>query len=191
MNQRYNKLYFHILLKYLALNRLFDIGSIRYFFALFIHGYTIKGDMFGFTLTSTIIKVASLHGLAAQHTDSLHSRSEAVLEHSHLKALMLEAWDVTAEFPTQRPVTRSFDVFFELRLNKRWSNNREASDLRRHRVHFNVIVSAGWLVGNTYPDIYCGTHRMGLYCMVLRFVSFYRLKVSLQHNSSIYSNNKR
>ena len=28
---------------------------------------------------------------------------------------------VTGEFPAQRPVTRSFDVFFR-RLNKRWSN---------------------------------------------------------------------
>ena len=28
---------------------------------------------------------------------------------------------VTGEFPAQRPVTRSFDVFFDLRLNKRWS----------------------------------------------------------------------
>ena len=28
---------------------------------------------------------------------------------------------VTGEFPTQRPVTRSFDVFFHLRLNKRLS----------------------------------------------------------------------
>ena len=28
---------------------------------------------------------------------------------------------VTGEFPTQRPVTRSFDVFFYLRLNKRLS----------------------------------------------------------------------
>ena len=27
----------------------------------------------------------------------------------------------TVEFPTQRPVTRSFDVFFDLRLNKRLS----------------------------------------------------------------------
>ena len=26
---------------------------------------------------------------------------------------------VTGEFPTQRPVTRSFDVFFDMRLNKR------------------------------------------------------------------------
>ena len=28
---------------------------------------------------------------------------------------------VTGEFPTQRPVTRSFDVFFDLRMNKRLS----------------------------------------------------------------------
>ena len=28
---------------------------------------------------------------------------------------------VTREFPTQRPVTRSFDAFFDLRLNKRLS----------------------------------------------------------------------
>ena len=28
---------------------------------------------------------------------------------------------VTDEFPSQRPVTRSFDVFFDLRLNKRLS----------------------------------------------------------------------
>ena len=27
----------------------------------------------------------------------------------------------TGEFPAKRPVTRSFDVFFDLRLNKRWS----------------------------------------------------------------------
>ena len=28
---------------------------------------------------------------------------------------------VTGEFPSQRPVKRSFDVFFDLRLNKRLS----------------------------------------------------------------------
>ena len=37
------------------------------------------------------------------------------------------------EIPARRPVTRSFDVFFDLRLNKDWVNNREAGDLRRHR----------------------------------------------------------
>ena len=30
-------------------------------------------------------------------------------------------WPVTGEFPSQRPVTQSFDVFFYLRLNKRLS----------------------------------------------------------------------
>ena len=45
---------------------------------------------------------------------------------------------VPGEFPSQRPVTRSFDVFFDLRLN--WGNNREAGDLRRHRAHYDVIV---------------------------------------------------
>ena len=35
---------------------------------------------------------------------------------------------VTGEFLAQRPVTRSFDVFFDLRLNNDWVNNREAGD---------------------------------------------------------------
>ena len=35
---------------------------------------------------------------------------------------------VTGEFPAQTPVKRSFDIFFDLRLNKRLS---EAGDLRR------------------------------------------------------------
>ena len=44
------------------------------------------------------------------------------------------------EFPEQRPVTRSFDVFFGLCLNNGWVNNREAGDLRRHGAHYDVIV---------------------------------------------------
>ena len=47
---------------------------------------------------------------------------------------------VTREFPTQRPVMRSFDAFFDLRLNKRWVNNFEADDLRRHRAYYDVTV---------------------------------------------------
>ena len=30
--------------------------------------------------------------------------------------------------------------FFDLRLNKRWVNNREVGDLRRHRAHYDVTV---------------------------------------------------
>ena len=51
---------------------------------------------------------------------------------------------VSNEFPAQRPVARSFDVFFDLRLNKRstWVNNRDAGDLGHHRAHYVVIVMA-------------------------------------------------
>ena len=35
---------------------------------------------------------------------------------------------VTGEYPAQRPVTQSFDVFFDLRLNKRLS--KQSGDLR-------------------------------------------------------------
>ena len=39
------------------------------------------------------------------------------------------------EFPTQRPVTRSFDVSLICVWINGWVNNREAGDLRRHRSH--------------------------------------------------------
>ena len=47
---------------------------------------------------------------------------------------------VTGEFAAQRPVTQSFDVFFDLRLAKRLSKNGEASDLRCHCAHYDVTV---------------------------------------------------
>ena len=42
---------------------------------------------------------------------------------------------VTGQFPVQRPVTRSFVIFFGLR-----PNNHEIGDLRRHRAHYDVTV---------------------------------------------------
>ena len=53
---------------------------------------------------------------------------------------------VTGEFHAQRPATRSFDVFFDLRLNKRLSKQswgwrfETPGDLRRHRAHYDVTV---------------------------------------------------
>ena len=40
---------------------------------------------------------------------------------SALLAICVENSPVTGQFPSQRPVTQSFDVFFDLRLNKRLS----------------------------------------------------------------------
>ena len=47
---------------------------------------------------------------------------------------------ITGGFATQRPVTRSFDVFFDLRLNQQLSKQWKAGDLRRHRAHYDVTV---------------------------------------------------
>ena len=47
---------------------------------------------------------------------------------------------VTGEFPSRKPVTLSFNVyFFNLRLNKRLGTNRDAGDLRRHRVIIKLL----------------------------------------------------
>ena len=60
---------------------------------------------------------------------------------SALRAICAGNSPATGEIPTQRPVTRRFDVFFDLCLNKNvWVNNREAGVLRRHRVHYDAIV---------------------------------------------------
>ena len=46
---------------------------------------------------------------------------------------------VTGGFPSQRSVTQSFDVFFDLRINKQLSKqSRPWGDLRRHRAHYDV-----------------------------------------------------
>ena len=107
------------------------------------------------------------------HWDTMHqcqaSDSKSRWRHqmetfSALLALCAGNSQVTGEFHSQRPVTRSFDVFFDLRLNKDWVNNREADDLRRHSVHHDVIVmwhGWDWLVSDernvtAYARIFLG-----------------------------------
>ena len=57
---------------------------------------------------------------------------------SALLALCAGNSPVPDGFPTQRPVTRSFNVFC-VWING-WVNNREAGDLRRYRAHYEVTV---------------------------------------------------
>ena len=58
---------------------------------------------------------------------SEYEQSETRLSHDYWLRHQMEnfsallAFCVTGEFPAQRPVTRSFDVFFDLRLNKHLS----------------------------------------------------------------------
>ena len=60
---------------------------------------------------------------------------------SELLAFCAGKSPVTGEFPSQRPVAWSFDVLFDLRLNKRLGGkNPVAGDLRCHRAHYDVTV---------------------------------------------------
>ena len=63
---------------------------------------------------------------------------------------------VPGEFPTQRSVTRNFDVFFDLRLNKRLSG---AGDLRRYRAHYDVTLMKAirnlWCKNSPHRSLYC------------------------------------
>ena len=66
------------------------------------------------------------------------------------------------EFPTQRPVTRSFDVFFDLRLNKRlskqpwgwWFETRSWSLWRQCNVYFMSVTSTNNI---SFQKSYCPT----------------------------------
>ena len=58
---------------------------------------------------------------------------------------------VTGEFPAQMPVTRSFDVIFDLRRTIGWVNSREVGYLRRHRAHYDVTVM---LLSHHYYNIF-------------------------------------
>ena len=65
---------------------------------------------------------------------------------------------VTGEFPAQRPVARSFDVFFDLRLNKRlskqswgWWSETPSRSFRRHcNVRIPIINMRGSLDGLSF-----------------------------------------
>ena len=59
---------------------------------------------------------------------------------SALLAICARNSPVSGEFPAQMPVTWSFDIFFDLRLNKRLGKQCGAGDLRRYRAHYDVTV---------------------------------------------------
>ena len=67
---------------------------------------------------------------------------------SALLALCAGNSPVPGEFPAQRPVTRSFSVFFELRLNKQswgWWFETQSRSLWRHRNEVNSDCMRWWV----------------------------------------------
>ena len=74
---------------------------------------------------------------------------------SALLALCAEHSPVTVEFPSQRPATRSYDVFFDLRLNKRlnkqswgWWFETPSCSLWRHSNGKTGIKCKGVIIWN-------------------------------------------
>ena len=104
----------------------------------------------GIYCTSYIIGVIRLEWLFRYKLLHLSWWRHQMKTFSALLALCAGNSPVTGEFPAQRPVTRSFDVFFDLLLNKRLSKIRVAGDLRRHRGHYDVTVIVQIQIANIY-----------------------------------------
>ena len=79
---------------------------------------------------------------------------------SALLAICVGNSPVPGEFPTQRPVTRSFDVYFDMRPNKRlskqsggWWFETQSRPLWRHR-NDNLQVRVDVLIWTIVPRVY-------------------------------------
>ena len=62
---------------------------------------------------------------------------------------------VSGEFSAQRPVTRHFNVFFDLHRNKRLS--KQWWDLRRYRTNYDVTVKTKSDANDTIQEGMCKT----------------------------------
>ena len=84
-----------------------------------------------------------VHWSNGRHGRHLSSRWRHQMEtFSVLLAICAGNSPVPGEFPTQRPVTRSFDVSLICVWINCWVNNREAGDLRRYCAHCDVSVKS-------------------------------------------------
>ena len=80
--------------------------------------------------------------------------------YSALLAIFAGNSPVTSEFPAQRPVTRSFNVFSDLTWINGWVNNRKAGDLKRHHTNYDVTVMCVVkfpLAQSNWPASHCFT----------------------------------
>ena len=77
---------------------------------------------------------------------------------------------VTGEFPSQGPVTRSFHVFFDMRLEDGKVNNREAGDLTRHRAHYDVTVMVIRFLGVAHADGTLKTKCIRILMLMILFI---------------------
>ena len=83
---------------------------------------------------------------------------------------------VPGEFPAQKPVTQSFDVFFDLRLNKRLRKQSWGWWFETHRAHYDVIVmihTVCWLRPKA-PSTYSNENKLWIFsqfCQIPLYIS--------------------
>ena len=98
------------------------------------------GSCCNLIIGATFVVLGEILSLENPYID-LFSRWRHQMEiFSALLALCARKSPVTCDFPSQRPVKRSFDVSLIWAWMHGRVNNREAGDLRRHRAHYDVIV---------------------------------------------------
>ena len=97
---------------------------------------------------------------------------------------------VTGEFPAQRPVTRSFDGFSDLCLNKRLSKNGEAVDLRHHRAHYDLTVMLIHNMSLNLQPRFPGTNELRSHCEVTFLERSYNIKNYTEINQKYMYNKK-
>ena len=87
-----------------------------------------------------------------------HLSHDDVIKWKHFPRYWPFVREFTGEFPSQKPVTRGFDVFFVLRLNKRLS---EPGDLRCNRAQYDAAV------------IQLRTQWLGKFVIIFLYVKFW------------------
>ena len=97
------------------------------------------------------LTISGLYSSSFEFTDGFEMMHKTWWRHqietfSALLAICAGNSPVPGEFPTQRPVTRSFDVYFDLRPNKRlskqpwgWWFETLSCSLWRHRNELDVV----------------------------------------------------
>ena len=85
---------------------------------------------------------------------------------------------VSGEFPAQRPVTQSFDVFLDLRLNKRLSKQSQGWWFETLSCHYDVIVMVDHATAHSWPTTAPGDKLLSIPILSLSFSN----RTSKSHN---------
>ena len=108
---------------------------------------------------------------------------------SALLVLCVGNSSVTGEFPTQRPVTRSFDVFFDLCLNKRLNKQRRRRwfgtplrSLWRHifKYYSVLLLNQGWS-RYSFNILHAAKRRINDRCRIYTFIDNFSLALCHKH----------